>query len=196
MDIGIRLLMALLAAAPACGIAADAPNPSSLAFKDGGTIHLKLPSGEVEVVGTADERITVSWRFSKDPDGKVKVDLREESGGKEAVVAVDGPSNHIRYRIEVPRKSSVVMRMNAGDCSVRGIQGNLTASLLAGNLDLRIDEPAGYRSVIGSVTSGGLVAKPWRIDKGGLFRSFEATGTGSRTLKAEVMAGQLVIGQE
>lgn len=196
MDIGINLLVVLLVAAPAWSIAADAPNPATLPFKPGGTIRLSLPSGAVEIVGTGDEEITVSWRSTRELDGKVKVDLREESGGKEAVVAVDGPSNHIRYRIEVPRQSSVVMRMNAGDCSVRGIQGNVTASLLAGNLDLRIGEPSAYRSVRGSVTSGGLVAKPWGINKGGLFRSFEGTGAGAYEIKAEVLAGQLVIRQE
>src|SRR5262245_17840275 len=133
MNIRIRVVTLLFAAAPAWAIAADQTNPSTLAFKDGGAIRLNLPSGAVEVVGTADERISVSWRStSGDLDGKVKVDLREESGGKEAVVAVEGPSNHVRYRIEVPRQSSVVMRMSAGDCSVRGIQGDLTARLLAG----------------------------------------------------------------
>jgi hypothetical protein len=50
--------------------------------------------------------------------------------------------------------------------------------------------------VRGSVTSGGLSAKPWSVDKGGLFRSFEVTGEGSRALKAEVLAGQLEIRQE
>jgi len=192
--ISIRLLVALLTAAPAWGMAADATNPSTLAFKDGGAIRLNLPSGAVEVVGTAEERITVSWSStSKESEQKVKVDLREESDGKEAVVAIDGPSNHIRYRIEVPRQSNVVMRMPAGDCSVSGVQGDITASLRAGNLELRVGEPRDYRSVRASVTSGALVAKPWGVDKGGLFRSFEASGTGTREIKAEMLAGQLVI---
>jgi hypothetical protein len=196
MDIAVRLLTALLAAAPAWGIAADA-NPSTLPFRGSGTIRLDLPSGAVEVIGTADERITVSWHSttSRDLEGKVKVDLREESGGKEAVVAIEGPSNHVRYRIEVPRRSSVVMRMSAGDCLVHGIQGDLTANLLAGNLELQIDEPRDYRAVRGSVTSGGLTAKPWGIDKGGLLRSFEVTGPGAHEINAKVLAGQLVIRQ-
>lgn len=188
--------MLLLAAAPAWAMATDAANPTTLPFKPGGSIRMKLPSGAVEVVGTADERITVSWRATRgELDKTVKVDLREESGGTEAAVGVDGPSNHVRYRIEVPSRSKVVMRMSAGDCSVRGIQGDLTAKLLAGNLELRIDEASNYRMVSGSVTSGGLSAKPWRIDKGGLFRSFEVTGAGEHVIKAEVLAGQLIIRQ-
>ena len=197
MDIGIRLLATLLVAAPSWAVSADPMDPSTLPFKDGGTIRMNLPSGAVEIVGTTDERITVSWRStSRDLDERVKVDLREESGGKEAVVKISGPSNHIRYTVEVPRQSRVIMRMSAGDCRVRGIRGDLSANLLAGNLDLQIDEPGNYRLVRGSVTSGGLVAKPWRVDKGGLFRSFEATGAGTREIKAELLAGQLVIRQE
>jgi hypothetical protein len=197
MDIRTCALSLLLAAAPAWAMATDAANPTTLPFKPGGSIRMKLPSGAVEIVGTADERITVSWRStSAELEAKVDVGLREESGGRQAVVAIDGPSNRIVYRIEVPSRSSLMMRMGAGDCTVRGIQGDLTAKLLAGNLELRIDEPSNYRMVSGSVTSGGLSAKPWRIEKGGLFRSFEATGAGEHVIKAEVLAGQLVIRQD
>src|SRR5690349_5314949 len=197
MDIRIRLLMVVLAALPALGIAAEAIQPVTLAFKSGGSIRLKLPSGGVDVVGTADERITVSWRSnSADLERKVTVDLREESNGKEAVVGIDGPGNHIRYRVEVPHQSSIAIRMSAGDCAVSGVQGDVRASLLAGNLELRVAEPRDYRLVRGSVTSGGLSAKPWGIDKGGLFRSFEATGDGKHEIRMEVLAGQLVIRHE
>ena len=197
MDTRARLLMVLLAAFPILGIAADAGNPVTLAFKAGGNIRMNLPSGGVDVVGTADERITVSWRSSSgDLEHRIKVDLRDESNGKEAVVAIEGPSNHIRYQVEVPRQSSIVIRMSAGDCAVRDVQGDVSAKLLAGNLELRIADPRDYRLVRGSVTSGGLSAKPWGIDKGGLFRSFEATGDGKHEIKMEVLAGQLVIRQE
>ena len=195
MDTRIRLLMVVIAALPALGIAAETSQPVTLAFKAGGNIRMNLPSGGVDVVGTADERITVSWRSSSaDLERKVRVDLRDESN--EAVVAIEGPSNHIRYQVEVPRQSSIVIRMSAGDCAVRDVQGDVSAKLLAGNLELRIADPRDYRLVRGSVTSGGLSAKPWGIDKGGLFRSFEATGDGKHEIKMEVLAGQLVIRQE
>ena len=197
MDTRIRLLMVVLAALPVLGIAAEATQPVTLAFKTGGSIRMNLPSGGVDVVGTPDERITVSWRSnSADLDRKVKVDLREESNGKEAVVVIDAPGNHIRYRVEVPRQSNIAIRMSAGDCAVRSVQGDVSASLLAGNLELRVAEPRDYRLVRGSVTSGGLSAKPWGIDKGGLFRSFEATGDGRHEIRMEVLAGQLVIRHE
>jgi hypothetical protein len=172
------------------------PNPTILTFAGGGTIRMTLHVGKFEVVGAADEKITVSWRSaSPEHEGRVKVNLRQLSG-KEAMLAVDGPGNDVHYRIEVPRQSNVVLSMRAGDLEVRGVRGSMNADLLAGNLELGVAEPRDYRTVRASVTSGGLSAKPWQVDTGGLWRSFEANGAGKFEIKAHVLAGQLTIRQE
>ncbi len=171
-------------------------NPTTMTFAAGGTIRMNLNVGTMEVVGVPDDRITVSWhsRFLDDESAvSVKV---QRSGARDASVVVDGPGNSVDYRIEVPQQSNVVIHMRAGDLDVRGILGSVAANLLAGNMDLRIAEPRHYRSVSASVTAGGLTAKPWHTDAGGLWRSFSASGEGEFDLHARLLAGQLTIRSE
>jgi hypothetical protein len=194
----IALLASIcLSAFPAWG-KADEPsaNPTTLTFAGGGTIRMTFNVGTFEVVGAADEKITVSWHSaSRERESRVKVSLRQSSA-KEALLEVDGPRGDVHYRIEVPRQSSVILSMRAGDLGVRGVRGSLHANLLAGNLELRVAEPRDYRTVRASVTTGGLTAKPWQVDTGGLWRSFEASGTGEFEIEAHVLAGQLTIRRE
>jgi hypothetical protein len=171
-------------------------NPTSMSFAAGGTIRMKLNVGTVEVVGTQDERITVSWH-ARDPDDGREVSVKlQGSGTKEARLALDGPGNHVQYRIEVPRRSHVSLDMNAGDLSVRGILGNLEAELLAGDLDLRVPDPAKYRTVSAAVTVGEIDAPPWHVGLEGLGRSFKVTADGEYDLRARLLAGQITIRSE
>jgi len=191
----VLLALGVLATgAPRQGLAAEpAANPGTMAFAPGGTIRMKLNKGRIDVVGVSEDRITVSWRStSVDDERDVKVKL-ERSGAKEASVSVDGPSEHTRYRIEVPRRSEVGIRMRAGELDVSGIDGSLDVELLAGELDLRLAEPRRYRSVAASVLAGDLTARPWHADTSGLWRSFKFTGEGDYDLRARLLAGELRI---
>jgi len=171
-------------------------NPTSMNFAAGGTIRMKLNVGAVEVIGTQDEKITVSWH-ARDPGDEREVSVRlQGSGTKEARLMLDGPGNHVQYRIEVPRQSHVSLDMNAGDLSVRGILGNLEAELLAGDIDLRVADPARYRTVSAAVTVGEIDAPPWHIDLEGLWRSFKVTADGEYGLRARLLAGQITIRSE
>jgi len=171
-------------------------NPTSMSFAAGGTIRMELNVGDVEVVGTQDERIAVSWH-SRDPDDEREVSVKLQGSGTKAVrLVLDGPGNNIRYRIEVPQRSNVSLDMNAGDLSVRGILGNLEAELLAGEIDLRVADPAKYRTVSAAVTVGEINAPPWHIDLEGLGRSFKVTGDGEYELRARLLAGQITIRSE
>ncbi|HEV3239710.1 MAG TPA: hypothetical protein VG429_04860 [Casimicrobiaceae bacterium] len=171
-------------------------NPTTMNFAAGGTIRMSLNVGTMEVVGVHDDRITVSWhsRLPEDASG-VSVKL-QRADGRDATVMVDGPGNRVHYRIEVPQQSSVVIHMRAGDLDVHGILGSVAADLLAGNMDLRVEEPRHYRTVSASVTAGGLTAAPWHADTGGLWRSFTASGDGEFDLHARLLAGQLTIRSE
>ena len=177
---------------------ADEPlvNPTTIPFSAGGTIVMKLNKGDMEVVGVAADRIAVSWRSkSSEDERRVKVKL-QRSGDQDASVLVDGPGDDIHYRIEVPRRSDVAIHMRAGELDVRGIVGSMDVDLMAGQMDLRVGDPARYRSVSVSVTAGELDARPWRADTGGLWRSFKSTGNGEYDLRARIIAGQLTIRAE
>jgi hypothetical protein len=189
------VLAAAWLALGSCAAAAEEPsaNPTSMSFAAGGTIHMQLHEGTMEVVGVPDDRITVSWHSKSSKDEReVSVKLRR-SGAKDAMLEVDGPGERVHYRIEVPRRSNVSIEMNAGELEVSGILGNLDAELLAGEMDLRVASPKQYRSVRASVTAGQIIARPWQIDLQGLWRSFKATGDGDYELRAELLAGQIKI---
>ena len=107
-------------------------NPTTMNFAAGGTIHINLNIGTMEVVGVQDDRITVSWH-SKSPEDETRVSATlRRSSGKGATVVVDGPGNRVHYRIEVPQQSNVTIHMRAGELDVHGILGSVEADLLAG----------------------------------------------------------------
>ena len=189
------LALTFLALAPPAVAAESSANPTTIAFPAGGTIRMSLHAGTMEVVGVEEQRITVSWHSSQREEPDVKVKLTR-SGTNAATLVVDGPGNHVDYRIEVPRQSNVAIHMNAGDLAIHGLRGDIEADLLAGNLDLRVAEPARYRTVRTSVTAGEITAKPWDFDTGGMFRSFVTKGSGEYDLRASVLAGQLTIRAE
>ena len=190
-------MLALMFLALAPPAAADEPstNPSTIAFPAGGSIRMSLHVGAMEVVGVDEPRITVSWHSTQREEPDVKVKLTR-SGANAATLVVDGPGNRVHYRIEVPRQSNMAIHMQAGDLDIHGLRGDIEADLLAGNLDLRVAEPARYRTVRTSVTAGEITAKPWDFDTGGLFRSFATKGNGEYDLRASVLAGQLTLRAE
>jgi len=192
----VLLVLGCLALSPARAADALSPNPTSMGFATGGAIRMELNKGTMEVVGTSDDKITVSWRSTyREDEADVSVKL-QRTGNKAATLTVDGPGNHIRYRIEVPRQSDVVIRMRAGQLDVRGIAGSLDAELMAGQMDLRVAEPKHYGAVSASITAGEIDARPWNAETGGLWRSFKATGEGDYALRARMLAGQINIRAE
>ena len=173
-----------------------APNPTSLVFPAGGTIVMKINQGEVEVVGVDEDRISVSWQGrARDEERNVKVRL-EQPSEKEATLVVDNWDDHVRIRIQVPRRSDVAIHMRAGELKVAGVVGSMDVDLIAGEMNLRLPEPGRYKAVSASVTAGQLTAKPWRTDATGLWRSFKANGQGDLELRARLIVGELAIGPE
>ena len=177
---------------------ADQPaaNPTTMSFPATGVIRMELNKGAIEIVGAAVDRISVSWRAADaDLDRDVSVRLQRTSD-KEAKLVLDGPANRVRYRIEVPRESDVVIHMHAGDLNVSGIAGSVDAGLGLGNMELRVAAPERYRNVSASLTAGEISASPWGIEKGGLWRSFKASSDGDYDLRAHMFAGQITIRPE
>jgi hypothetical protein len=184
------VLMTALACAASCAGAQEATIARELPFAAGGSVRITLRVGDVEIVGSDDEKIAVSWHPSTAQT--VTVNL-ERTAEKEATLRLEGPSNKVHYRIQVPKRSGLAVGMHAGNLDIRGVSGNLDVHLLAGNVDIRLPDSSAVGNVSAAVVSGGLTAKPWKVDKGGLARFFETTGPGEFDLHAQVLAGQLTI---
>jgi hypothetical protein len=190
----MRLWLAALLAA--CGVAMAAEpssNPTSISFAAGGTIRMKLDQGDMEVVGVADDKITVSWRAKSPRDERAVQVKLQSSGPTEASLSVEGPGDRVHYRIEVPRQSNVSIEMNAGELVVQGVIGSLGVEMMAGEMELRVADSSRYRNVRAAVLAGEITAHPWKIDISGVGRSFKASGDGEYDLRAELLAGQITI---
>jgi hypothetical protein len=159
------------------------------AFMAGGTVRLDLAAGEYEIVASKDNHIRVSW----DDRGKnADVTLRIDVNASRATVRTETPwKDGPTIRIELPRRTNMVVRLTAGDLKINGIEGSKDVSARAGDVIISVGPREQYRYVKASVSVGDLTADAFNVNKDGLFRSFEWTGTGQYELRAQLMAGDL-----
>ena len=160
-------------------------------FAPGGTVRLDLAAGDYEIVGTRDERIRVSWdERGKNPE----VTLRTDAEASRATVRTETPWNDgPEIRIELPRRSNIVVKLSAGDLDIHGLEGSKDVSAHAGDVTIGVGPRDQYRYVNASVKIGELNADPFDVKKDGLFRSFEWTGKGSYELRAHLTVGDLTL---
>jgi hypothetical protein len=162
-------------------------SPVEAKFAAGGKVRMDLCPGGIDLVGKDEGRVRVSYHPERD-DVKVRLDV----AGNHADLKVTGcPHNNFRMTIEVPKSSDLYVRMMAGELQVREITGDKDVVLHFGQLTMDVGTPADVAYVDASVNSGDLEASAFAVSKGGLFRSFERSGTGKYRVHAHVGAGQL-----
>jgi hypothetical protein len=171
----------------ACGQKLDAPLRSR-AFL---TIESR-PAG-LEIVGTDQAAIHVSCT-SRDVEDAEKIHLRfsgNQDNGKLAITG--GPHNgNFQVRIEVPRKTSLKVKMSAGQVKVEEIAGDKDIDLYAGQVTISSARLWDYQSIHVSVDIGDVNAQVYGADKGGFFRTFSKQSAGGEySLHAHVMTGQI-----
>jgi hypothetical protein len=163
-------------------------------FVEGGVVRLRLSSGDYTVRAGASDRVVVRWTVDEHARmrdlEKLSVDVNVS--GATAVVDTDGPAKHVDFTIELPARSDLHLRMRAGDVRIDGIEGNKDIRMTAGELKIGI-EPASLSRARASVTFGDLEARPLGISKSGIKRSFKWAGTGTYTLDARLLAGDLTL---
>jgi hypothetical protein len=181
------LMMGLLAAA---AFAAADSAITERKFVSGGTVRLNLSAGDYDIVASPDDRIrvTLAGRHADDDRVDVAIDTR----GTRATVDVDGPLHDgVDARIELPRRSDVVISLSAGDLRMEGIEGSKDVSMRAGDLSIAVGAREQYRHVDASVKIGDLNAEPFDVRKEGFFRSFEWKGKGTYDISAHLTVGDL-----
>jgi hypothetical protein len=166
-------------------------HPFQVDFPSGSQVSIHVRSGDVRVVGRADNKVTVrvsakDWEKAKEI--KVQFERLENSGDLDIS---GGPKNDTQITVEVPRATGLFVRMPAGQLEISDITGDKDVELHAGELIVGIGNPADYSHVDASVTTGGIEAAPFGEDHGGLFRSFHKSGNGKYKLHAHVGAGDL-----
>jgi len=161
-------------------------SPVEAKFAPGGKVRMDLCPSGVEVAGKDEGAVRIS--YDRDADVKVRLEII----GNEADLTVTRcPHNNFQLRIEVPKASSLRVRMFAGELQLRDVTGDKNVELGFGQLTMAIGNPDDYAHVDASVNSGDLEASAFAISKGGLFRSFDHSGPGKYRLHAHVGAGEL-----
>jgi len=151
---------------------------------------MELCSSGTELLGSDDGMLRVSYGSRHGDGGDVRVRIRVS--GDEASLRVTGcRHNNFQMRIEVPKSSSLYVRMFAGELNVRDVSGDKNVEVHFGQLSIDLGDPSDYARVEASVNSGDLEAPSFDVSKGGLFRSFERSGPGRYRIYAHVGAGEL-----
>ena len=161
-------------------------------FAPNGKIRMNLSAAEYVVTGSAGNRIRIDWSV-RNADQLSRVHARADVNGTEARITTDGPSNNsgLRFEIQVPERSDLYIRLTAGDIRIEDVRGNKDVELHAGDVRIDVGRAEDYHAVDGSVWAGDIHAAPFHVVKGGLFRSFDWTGTGPYRLHAKLKAGDI-----
>ena len=191
----------LLATAPA-GLAQTkleatdlANHPFSESFSAGGKLRLRVRSGEIHVIGTGEDRISVELSGRKASDARrLKVRFERRNGVAEMRI-FGGPRNDLTITIRIPSNTDLHARIPFGEVHVNNIANNQDVELHAGDLTVDVGDSKDYSIVDASVFTGEIDAVPFGESHGGLFRSFRVNGTGRFRLHAHVGAGQLTLRQ-
>jgi hypothetical protein len=168
-------------------------HPFSADFGAGGKLKLKVRSGEVRVVGTEENRISVELSGRRADEAR---DLRvrfESKDGRAQMRISGGPKNELTITVRIPSKTDLYARIPFGEVSVSNVIGNQDIEIHAGDLTVEVGTPADYARVDASVFTGELDAPAFGEDHGGLFRSVKKTGAGQYRIHAHVGAGQLTL---
>lgn len=162
-------------------------SPVEAKFAPGGRIRMDLCSSGIELVGTDEPALRVSYHPKRD-EVKVRIQV---SGDRADIRLTDCPHNNFQARIEIPKSSALYVRMMAGQLDIRGVTGDKDVELTFGQLNMDVGKADDYGHVDASVSSGQLEAAAFDVSKGGLFRSFDRNGAGKYRIHAHVGAGQL-----
>ncbi|MBS1802953.1 MAG: hypothetical protein JST28_06270 [Acidobacteria bacterium] len=153
------------------------------------------PAG-LEIVGTDEETIRVTCdTHNSDETNAERIRLRFSPNATGGKLKIEG--EHLRHgngaqiRIEVPKKTSLMVRMFAGEVKTEQVSGDKDISVGAGQITIS-NHNWDYRSVDASVSIGQVNAPMYSANKGGFFRGVnKSTQDGEYRLHAHVTTGQI-----
>jgi hypothetical protein len=170
-----------------------AHHPFEADFSSGGQINLHIRSAEIHIIGSDQNKIAVRVGGKQGSDSTDMKARFARSDNSCELRITGGPHNELTITVQVPKNSNLFVRIPAGEVEVNGITGNKDIDLHAGNLTIGVGDAADYAHVKASVSTGEVSAKPFGESRGGLFPSFEKSGSGKYKLVAHVGAGNLTL---
>ena len=159
----------------------------------GASIALYIRSGEIRILGTDSDRLTVDISGkNRDNIEDLRYNLKSSFRRTELHV-FGGPRNDLTIEVHIPRASELYARIPFGDVTIKQVTGSKDVELHAGDLTIEVGNPADYSRADASVNAGDLQAGPFGESHSGLFRSFSKSGSGKYTLHAHIGAGDLTL---
>ncbi|HST80015.1 MAG TPA: hypothetical protein VLN58_16130, partial [Verrucomicrobiae bacterium] len=125
----------------------------------GQVLKLVLSSGDYRIEPGVSDKVVV---ISKSQPQQQKPHFGIDTNSKEASVRVEAPKNYAAV-IQVPRNSSLKVRLNGGRLSVTGIEGDKDIESSAGDVTIDVGPPENYGRVDASVDLGHIDAPPFQV---------------------------------
>lgn len=188
---------AALLACPVCGFAdttVGCGQTISVPLHARSILRIGSRPAELDIVGTDAETLRVTCSADDaDSARRMTIHLQEMPGDDKLEITGDfGPHNNLKIRVEVPHRTSVRVRMSAGQVDMNDVKGDMDVELAAGQITMRGVNGRDYRKIDASVDVGQVNAPAYGADKGGFFRSFTRnTPDGEYVLRAHVLTGQI-----
>jgi hypothetical protein len=183
------LLVGLATACAWAGLKTE--NSLQLQVNPGQTLRLELSSGDYSIEpGANDQILVISRKNSSQPHEKPHFGV--DSNAQEACVKVNAPQNYSAV-IQVPRNSTLRVRLNGGRLQVNGISGDKDIESHAGAVSIAVGAPENYARVDASVNVGHIQAPPFGASEEGFVRSFSREGPGRYRLHAHVDSGDITM---
>jgi len=156
------------------------------------TMTIASRSGEIDVVGSDQEGVRISCKVDDQDDAQdVHINF-EQTGDFARLLIHGGPSNNVRIRIEVPRRTDLKLRVPAGEVRVDQVSGDKDIALSAGEIQVSNVNASEYHSVSASVDVGAVSASAFGVGKGGFFRNFTRDSPGGLyRLRAHLISGNV-----
>jgi len=187
-SVSLAVLLLLVLAGALCGQENQNEGRVTQRVQPGGMIRIELSAGGYTISGSDSNAIVVTFEQPQ----QVKVQIKATDSGADVSIQ-NTPHSNFHAQIEVPRHSSLWVRLSAGELKISDVVGNKDVESLAGSVEIEVAHPEEYGHRDASVTAGELSASAFGVSKGGLWRSFHQEGPGKYRLHAHVGSGSLTL---
>src|ERR1700753_3757600 len=163
--------------------------PVNAALRSRGALTIDSRSGGLEIVETAQTVMTVACSInSVEQADEIRIQVSGTEENRTLAITGGSTNGNFQVRIEVPRKTSLKIKMPAGQVKVEEIVGDKDIDLYAGQISISSARLWDYRNVHASVDIGQVNAQAYGTQKGGFFRTFsKESSDGEYSLHAHVM---------
>jgi hypothetical protein len=187
------LVAASFAATPAAAATQGETRTETRAFAPGGSLRLTMRAGDVRILKGDTDQIRVRYTSeSRHGDFAGRVTLRFDVRGKDATLNFHMPSHgDVAVQVEVPAQTDLRVNLNAGNVTVRGVEGNKDLQVHVGDIEVEPVTHASYRRLDASTHIGDITAAEYVRVRGWIGNSVKSDGTGTYRVHVRTRIGDI-----